>query len=390
MSAQAEGSSVLFREIATQRGQRLGFAQLNAEKSLNALSLDMIRLLDPQLRRWAEDPRIACVVLHGAGEKAFCAGGDIRSLYRATKEYSGPLPHPMTSAFFTEEYRLDYLIHRYPKPLLVWGSGIVLGGGLGLMVGASHRVVTETSRIAMPEITIGFFPDVGGSWFLRRMPGRTGLFLALTGTQINGHDAIVGGLADHFVHSTNRDALFARLTDVAWSADAKANREVLSALLLEFSEVRSLPPSNLQQHGQLIESFCRGESVKDIVARIVNYDGDDAWLKRAAATLAAGSPTSAALSWELQQRTKTLDLAETFRLELFVALQCCARPDFSEGVRALLIDKDNKPRWQPRTMDEVTQEWIDEHFAMPANLSSWAAAAEYSNQPAPPAGPGTH
>jgi enoyl-CoA hydratase/carnithine racemase len=367
-SAQADGSPVLFQEIATQGGQRLGFAQLNAERSLNALSLNMIRLLDPQLRRWAEDPRIVCVVLHGAGDKAFCAGGDIRSLYHTIKEYSGPMPNPTALALFLEEYRLDYLIHRYRKPLLVWGSGIVLGGGLGLMVGASHRVVTETSRVAMPEVTIGFFPDVGGSWFLQRMPGRNGLFLALTGAQINGHDAIVGGLADHFVRSSERDALFARLPSLAWSMDASANGKALSALLREFSHAATavLPASNLQRHAPLIESFCEGESVNAMVARITSYDGDDAWMKRAAATLAAGSPTSAALSWELQRRAKALDLADTFRLELTVSMQCCARSDFPEGVRALLIDKDNKPRWQPRTIDEVTQQWIDGHFVAPA------------------------
>lgn len=366
-SAPAESASVLFKEITTQGGQRLGFAQLHREKALNALSVDMFRLLDPQLRRWAEDPKIACVILHGAGEKAFCAGGDIRSVYHAIKNYSGPPPNPEALALFSEEYRLDCFIHRYPKPLLVWGSGIVLGGGLGLMVGASHRVVTETSRIGMPEVTIGFFPDVGASWFLQRMPGHFGLFLALTGAQINGHDAIVGGLADYFVRSGDRDALFARLSSAPWSADAGANRDVLSALLQESSGAAAsvLPASNLQQHQQLIESFCRGESVKEIVSRITRYDGEDAWLKRAAATLAAGSPTSAALSWELQRRAKTLSLADALRLELIVTLQCCARPDFSEGVRALIIDKDHKPKWQPATVAEVTQEWIDGHFAAP-------------------------
>src|SRR5690606_37436020 len=201
----------------------------------------------------------------------------------------------------------------------------------------------------MPEISIGFFPDVGGSWFLQRMPGRTGLFLALTGAQINGHDAIRGGLADHFVRSSDRDALFARLVDAPWSSDASANREVLSALLREFTDPAAsmLPASMLEQYRELIETFCRGESVKEIVARITSYDGEDAWLKLAAATLAAGSPTSAALSYELQRRAKTLDLAYTFRLELSVTMQCCARSDFSEGVRALLIVKDRNPRWQP-------------------------------------------
>jgi enoyl-CoA hydratase/carnithine racemase len=367
-SAQAESASVLFEEIPTQRGPRLGVAKLNAERSLNALSLDMFRLLDPQLRRWAEDPEIACVILHAAGEKAFCAGGDIRSLYKALTAQPNVMPNPTALALFTEEYRLDHLLHRYPKPLLVWGSGIVLGGGLGLMAGASHRVVTETSRIAMPEVTIGLFPDVGASWFLRRMPLRTGLFMALTGVQINGHDAIVGGLADYFLRASDRDALFARLPGASWTTDAKENREVLSALLREFASQATgvMPASNFKTYEQEIQSFCRGDSAEEMVARIAGYDGDGEWLQRASKTLTAGSPTSAVLGFELQRRTQNLDLADTFRLELIVVIHCCARPDFTEGVRALLIDKDNKPQWQPRTLAEVTRPWIDAYFAAPA------------------------
>lgn len=366
-SALAESSSARFEEIPTQHGFRLGFAKLNAEKSLNALAHDMIRLLDAQLRRWAEDPEIACVILHGAGEKAFCAGGDIRSLYQLLKEHPATVPNPVAVDYFADEYRLDCSIHRYPKPLLVWGSGIVLGGGLGLMAGASHRVVTETSRIGMPEVTIGLFPDVGASWFLQRMPVRTGLFMALTGVQINGHDAIVGGLADCFLRSTDRDALFARLPDAMWTKDPGENREVLSALLREFASQATglMPASNFKAYEQEIQAFCRGESVADMVSRIVRYDGNEEWLKRASATLAAGSPTSAVLGFELQRRTRGLSLADTFRLELIVTLQCCARPDLAEGIRALLIDKDRNPQWRPRTMDEITPQWIDGHFAAP-------------------------
>jgi len=367
-SAHAESPSVRFEEIPTQHGLRLGFAQLNAEKSLNALAHDMIRLLDAQLRRWAADPEIACVILHGAGEKAFCAGGDIRSLYQVLKEHPVRVPNPTALSYFADEYRLDHSIHRYPKPLLAWGSGIVLGGGLGLMAGASHRVVTDTSRIGMPEVTIGLFPDVGASWFLQHMPRRTGLFMALTGVQINGHDAIVGGLADYFLRSTDRDALFARLPGAAWTTDPSANREALSALLREFaSEATAVrPASNFETYEQEIEAFCRGESVAEMVSRIVRYDGGEDWLKRASATLAAGSPTSAVLGFELQRRTRGLELADALRLELIVTLQCCARPDLAEGIRALLIDKDRKPQWRPRTMDEITPQWIDGHFAAPA------------------------
>lgn len=379
MADAATGTApALFREAVAENGRCIGYAQLNAEKSLNALSLDMIRLLDPQLRRWAGDPQIACVVLHGAGEKAFCAGGDVRSLHRAIVAHDGPPPNPENLAFFSEEYALDYRIHRYPKPLLVWGSGIVMGGGLGLMAGASHRVVTETSRVAMPEITIGLFPDVGGSWFLRRLPGRIGLFLALTGASINGHDLRVAQLADHFVHSADRDAIFAALATLDWSDDSADNRDRLGALLDAFSAraIDLRPASNLLQHAQTIEALCAGDDLATVYAAITGYAGGDAWLKRAAATLAAGSPTTAHLIWELRRRAATLDLADVFRLELTVALQCCAHPDFAEGVRALLIDKDNAPRWTPATLAEVTPQWLEAHFTAPwsDSLASLGAA----------------
>jgi enoyl-CoA hydratase/carnithine racemase len=292
----------------------------------------------------------------------------MRTLYHAMKEYHGAPPNPTAVAFFSEEYRLDHLLHRYPKPLLVWGTGIVLGGGLGLMVGASHRVVTETSRVGMPEISIGLFPDVGGSWFLQRVPRRAGLFMALTGAHLNGHDALVAGLADHFLRSGDRGALFSQLGNVAWTGDAEADRQRLTDLLQEMSTAAKplLPPSNLRRHAAEIETLCGGDSLTEVVARIIAYAGEDAWLKRAATTLAAGSPTTAALSWELQRRAQTLSIEDTFRMELIVAVQCCAHPDLAEGVRALLIDKDNAPRWTPRTLDEITPAWIEEHFAEPA------------------------
>ena len=175
---------VRLEERAAKGGMRVAVATLDAPKSLHALTLDMVRLLDGALQRWAFDPSIACVVLQSSTDKAFCAGGDVRSLRAAVLAEPQAMPNAVAQAFFSEEYRLDHRIHTYSKPLLVWGGGIVMGGGLGLMAGASHRVVTETTRIAMPEISIGLFPDVGGSWLLPRMPGRSGLFLGLTGARV--------------------------------------------------------------------------------------------------------------------------------------------------------------------------------------------------------------
>lgn len=364
---ESSADAVLFRQVTTQNDRRIGVAQLNAEKSLNALTLPMIRLLDPQLRQWARDPAMACVILHGAGEKAFCAGGDIRNLYRAMKNPSDAPPGNSPRDFFSEEYRLDHLIHTYPKPIVVWGSGIVMGGGLGLMAGASHRIVTPTSRVAMPEITIGLFPDVGASYFLNRMPQAFGRFLAFTGASINANDLRLVGLADHFVAAADRQAIVERLTALDWSGNGQTDRAALTVALNEFSAraAAELPESNLARHRAAIEEMTAGDSLAEVYARIVGYAGDDPWLQRAARSLAAGSPTTAALIWELQRRAPGLSLADVFRLELIVALQCCAHPDLAEGVRALLIDKDNQPHWTPPTLASVTREWIEQHFTAP-------------------------
>ena len=358
---------VLLREVCAPVKKRVAFAQLNAERSLNALSLPMIDILEPALRRWAVDPGIACVVLHGAGEKAFCAGGDIRSLYHAMLTHPGALPNPKNLEFFSREYRLDNLIHNYPKPIMVWGSGIVMGGGLGLMAGASHRVVTETSRVAMPEITIGLFPDVGGSYFLSRMPRAYGRFLALTGASINGHDLIEAGLADQFVKAEDREAIFGALASVNWRDDAAHNKRALNELLQSFSKPAqtALPVSNLLTHRDTLNALTAGDTLTAVYKAITGYKGEEKWLVRAAQSLAAGSPTTAALIWELLKRGAKMTLAEVFRMELIVALQCCAHNDFAEGVRALLIEKDNAPKWKPASLAEIKPSHIETHFTAP-------------------------
>ena len=357
---------VLLREIEAAGGRHIGHATLNAEKALNALTLDMVRQLDAALIRWAADDRIACVVIDGAGDKAFCAGGDVRYLHEAAVSHRAPGPNLKAQAFFAEEYRLDHRIHTYPKPVMVWGGGIVMGGGLGLFAGGSHRVLTETSRIAMPEITIGLFPDVGGSWFLPRMPGGAGLFLALTGASMNAADALYVGLGHHLVASSDRARVLEQLARSEWSADAEDNGARLSFVLQEFGgRGVTVLESNLQKHAASIAQMTSATSLAEVRRRITGYVGDDTWLKKAAASLAAGSPTTAALIWDLRKRARHLGLADVFRMELIVALGCCAHPDFPEGVRALLIDKDNQPKWSPSAPEAVTPAWIEAHFTAP-------------------------
>jgi enoyl-CoA hydratase/carnithine racemase len=348
-------SPVRLEERAAAGGMRVAIATLDAPRSLHALTLDMIRLLDDALQRWAADPAIACVVLQSSTDKAFCAGGDVRSLRGAIQAQPDAAPNPEAQAFFSAEYRLDHRIHTFPKPVLAWGGGIVMGGGLGLMAGASHRVVTETTRIAMPEISIGLFPDVGGSWFLPRMPGRCGLFLGLTGAPLNASDALFTRLADYFIVQQDRATLLDALCLADWAGPVDCG-VTLDLILRGFAGASdALPASEVRTHFDTIQAMTASRALADVVAAIVAYQGDAGWLQRAAKTLAAGSPFSAALAWSLCDRARHLGLADVFRLELIVALRCCAYPDFSEGVRALLIDKDNAPQWRVPDGHDIAQ-----------------------------------
>jgi len=371
----AEGSEapVLFETREGRDGRRIGIATLNAPKSLNGLSLEMTRLLYAQLQAWADDASVACVVMRGAGDKAFCAGGDLHGLYRSMREYrdsgaSDVTANRYAAQFFEEEYRLDYSIHAYPKPILCWGHGIVMGGGIGLMAGASHRVVTERSKLAMPEITVGLFPDVGGSWLMRRVPRGAGLFLALTGAPLDASDAIYAGLADVKLEHAQYDAVVDALSAHAWSGDAEVDRVRLREFLQGLAQ--PLAPGPLQMHAELIEHLVSAGTLERVVAAIDALSSEDPWLQNARATLAAGSPGSARLAWTLQRDDGTRTLADTFRTEYVVALHAAAHGDFAEGIRALLIDKDRQPRWQPATLAQADAAWAAPFFQSP-----WAAAA---------------
>lgn len=361
---------VLFEERSAANGMRIGIATLNARRTLNGFSLPMAHLLLERLQAWADDAGIALVVLQGAGEKAFCAGGDLHSLYKSMQAYRADgstdvRDNAYAAEFFDVEYRVDYAIHTYPKPILCWGHGIVMGGGIGLMSGASHRVVSERSKLAFPEITVGLFPDVGGSWLLPRVPGKGGLFLALTGATLNAGDAIYAGLADIHIAEAQRPAVFDALAGVHWSEDAQRNHAQLSTLLQQHASDAVTGP--LLRNAASIDALCEGADVADVVAAISALKTEDPWLQAAQATLAAGAPGSARLAWELQKRAEGASLADVYRFEYVAALHCAAHGDFAEGIRALLIDKDRSPKWQPATLAEATPAWAQTFFVSPWN-----------------------
>lgn len=354
---------VLFEERAIASGHRLGVARLNRPRQLNALTLQMCQLMLDKLRDWASDEGIVAVLIEGAGEKGFCAGGDVAEVIRNVRA-GGPQRFVYGDAFFTVEYQLDHLLHAYPKPLIAYSHGVCMGGGVGLTVGASHRVVADNSRIAMPEIHIGLFPDVGGGWFMNRLPGGAGTLMALTGLTINEADALFAGLSDYFVPVEARAALYDALLALPWSGEPGADREALTRLLL--SQHRrfkaGLPVSNLQMYFDAIRFVAMQPTVTAMRDALLAAAGEDPWFEVPAQNLAKGSPTAAHVTWEYLRRARRMSLAQVLEMDLTLARQCQRHADFPEGVRALLIDKDRAPKWSPARFEEVSPQLVDEHF----------------------------
>lgn len=346
----------------TADGRHIGMLTLDSPASLNALSLEMIQLLQAALTRWEQDPAIVCVLLQGAGEKAFCAGGDIRSFYYRKHEGSESALFGYARDFFLQEYRLDHHIHCYGKPLVCVADGICMGGGIGLFAGAGFRVVTEKSLFAMPEVTIGLYPDVGASWFLSRMPGRLGLWLGFTGARFNGADAIGLGLADHAMGSRERMELPARLAALDWSAGDPG--EQIEALLTDLQEApgQALPPPVLLPHQARIDALLAGRSLQGVLARLEDAELDEPGLAQGRETCLRGSPISRAILWRQFWQARRQSLAEVFADELALSVNCVLKGDFVEGVRALLIDKDKSPRWQAPQAGEA---WLDVFYRWP-------------------------
>ncbi|WP_122570825.1 enoyl-CoA hydratase/isomerase family protein [Pseudomonas viridiflava] len=350
-----------FEELHAQGGARIGVATLDAEKSLNALSLPMILALQDQLDAWAGNPQIVCVLLRGNGAKAFCAGGDVRTLVETCLNNPGTVP-PLAAHFFGAEYRLDYSLHTYPKPLICWAHGYVLGGGMGLLQGANIRIVTQSSRLAMPEISIGLYPDVGASWFLSRLPGKLGLFLGLTGSHINGRDALDLDLADRCLLDEQQPDLIEGLLQLNWQeqTDVQLN-SLLKALQHEANS--QLPEAQwLPRRAQIDALLDVGNLVCAWQAISHLQQQDDALLAKGAKNLVEGCPVTAHLIWEQIKRARHLSLAHVFQMEYAMSLNCCRHPEFSEGVRARLIDKDHAPHWHWPDVSKVPPAVIEAHF----------------------------
>ena len=354
---------VLFTELECANNFRIGVASLNRPKQLNALNLGMCEALLTQLRIWESCTDVVAVVIKGEGDKGFCAGGDVAQVVKHIRA-GGPERYVYGDGFFTVEYALDLLIHTYPKPIVSWAHGVTMGGGVGLSVGASHRFVADKSRIAMPEIHIGLFPDVGGGWFLNRMPGASGLLMALTGMMINEADAIFGGLADYFAPHTQQTRFIESLSAINWGATSQDHSHQMTHHCREFSKpfADSLPRSILRDSFEAFREAVGRAKVVGVIKGLNELAAKTPAFETAAANLQNGSPTAAAVVFEYMHRTRRMSLEQVLQLDLVLAKQFARRHDFPEGVRALLIDKDKRADWQPKLHGDVTAQMIADHF----------------------------
>ena len=338
-------------EVLIDRRGPVGLLTLNRPKALNALTLNMIQELEKALRTFADDPGIAAVVLLGAGEKSFCAGGDVIAL---TREEAGK--NGLREDFFREEYVLNHLIHTFPKPYIPLVNGISMGGGVGVSVHGSHTVATERVMFAMPETAIGLFPDVGGSYFLPRLPGEIGTYLALTNSRLKGGDVVQAGVYDAFVGSGSLEALIDALVEADWGADP---HDVAEEVIARFAEQPE--SSALNAHREIIDRCFAHDSLEEILAALDAEGGDFA--TEAAAAIRSKSPVMSVVSLKQLRLGRDMDFNACMVMEYRMSQACMAGREFYEGVRAMLVDKDRSPKWEPDALTAVTEDMVNAYFA---------------------------
>ena len=325
-----------------------GLVTLNRPKALNALTIGMVRALTRKLREWASDPAITRVIVSGAGGKAFCAGGDIRVLYDMGK--AGRFEEAMI--FWREEYQLNRLIKRYPKPYISMIDGIVMGGGVGLSAHGSHRVAGDRYLFAMPEVGIGFFPDVGATYFLPRLPGFAGDYLALTGARIKAGDALLLGLATQAVPSERFGEVIEKLYE---------DEDVDRTLRKYMAPAQEAP---LDRERAIVHAAFSEPSVSSILTKLDEFaTAGSRFATETAAAMRTKSPTSMAIALEQMKRGRTLSFEEAMALEYRIVARIGAGHDFYEGVRAVIVDKDQKPLWRPALIEDVKDEDVELYFA---------------------------
>ncbi|MDY7096956.1 MAG: enoyl-CoA hydratase/isomerase family protein [Pseudomonadota bacterium] len=334
----------------------IGHITLNRPKALHALTLDMCHAMTAALQQWRDDDAIEAVILdHVEGTRGFCAGGDINLLRESALNDGGVSGRK----FFHDEYQLNHLLFTYPKPVVAFMDGITMGGGVGIAMPAKFRVATENTRFAMPETGIGLFPDVGGGWYLSRLGGRLGQFLALTGARLDGSEALWAGLATHYVPSEMIDDLKARIVE-------RPGR--ISGILSE--PVGTPPPARIEANALKIAKHFASDTYEDILASLETaIEAGDDWAVKERDTLGTKSPQTCKVALRQLATSATLPtFADNMAMEYRIGSRVLTRPDFAEGVRAVIVDKTHDPKWKPATPEDVSEELLDEIFApLPAD-----------------------
>ncbi|KAM4668207.1 3-hydroxyisobutyryl-CoA hydrolase, mitochondrial [Amazona ochrocephala] len=340
-------------EVLLEKKGGAGIITLNRPKALNAVNLSMIRQIYPQIKTWEKDPETFLIIIKGTGGKAFCAGGDIRAITDA-----GKVGNKLAQDFFKEEYTLNNAIGTCKKPYVALIDGITMGGGVGLSVHGHFRVATEKTVFAMPETAIGLFPDVGGGYFLPRLSGKIGYYLALTGFRLKGRDVLKAGIATHFVDSEKLPALEKDL--IALKSSSKENiADLLNSYHMK-SQADQEKDFVLDEHMDKINSLFSGDSMEEIVKNL-KQDGSPFAIKQLE-TINKMSPTSLKLTLRQLREGASMSLQDVLMMEYRLSQACMRGPDFYEGVRAVLIDRDQSPRWKPAALEEVSDEFVDDCF----------------------------
>jgi enoyl-CoA hydratase len=335
-------------QVIIERQGGAGIIRLNRPKAINSLTLPMVRLLFQALARFEDDPDVSCVVLTGEGERGLCAGGDVRIIHDL-----GKAGDPQVLDFWREEFPLNYRIARFSKPYVALMDGIVMGGGVGISAHGSHRIVTERTKLAMPETGIGYFPDVGGSWLLPKAPGECGTWLGLTGNAVAGADAIYAGFADYLVPS---DGLEVLVGDLSRATDIEGLEAAITAYAVDAGE------AVLAVNRDIIDATFRFDTVEEIFAALSARD--DAFSRETLEALQKRSPTSLKLTLKLLRLGReSASLIECLEREFAAGTEILRGHDFYEGVRAALVDKDRNPRWRPLLLEEVNEEDLARYFA---------------------------
>ncbi|WP_421786466.1 enoyl-CoA hydratase/isomerase family protein [Hyphobacterium sp.] len=336
-------------EIIARKVGQLGRITLNRPKALNALTLDMVHAMIDALQAWKNDDDVQAVLVDAEGEKGFCAGGDILMLHN-----SGKAGGEEAWRFWHDEYQLNTLIQSYPKPYIALIDGITMGGGVGISVHGSHRVAGDRTTFAMPETGIGFHPDVGGAYFLPRLPGEIGMWMGLTGARLKAPDCVATGLATHYCPSSQTAALIEALE----GADLTSDEDRLEVIL----EAHSGDPgsSELALVRGLIDAAFAGDDVSEMMSRMT--EAGDAWSAKQVKIMGTKSPTAMVLTAKCLRRGADLSFEDVMRQDLRVSMRCLEGTDFYEGVRAVIIDKDNAPNWSPADIGDVDAEALDAYF----------------------------